>query len=343
MQVTMVKKVLADGSPCKKCQEASDKLAAMNLDDQIDRILEVHEARPGEGEGAAFAARFEVDRAPFFVVEEEGNERVILSVMQLIRKVLEPRKASGTVASLSFQMDETESRLRSEHPQDIIRFALEQFGADCAISFSGAEDVALIHMAAQTGLPFSVFSLDTGRLHEETVTFLERVRTTYDVDLEVFFPDAQSVEALTRSKGLFSFYEDGHKECCGVRKVEPLKRALSTRKAWITGQRADQNPATRTSLPVVQEDPAFTGATDILVKFNPLSHWTSAQVWDYLETHQVPTNPLHQKGFRSIGCAPCTRAVRPDQHEREGRWWWEDASKKECGLHVASAAPAGEN
>lgn len=335
MQVTMVKKILADGSPCKKCGEAWEKLVSMGLDSQIDRVLEVHEAQPGQGEGAALAARFQVDRAPFFVVNREGEDTVILSVMQLIRKVLEPRQE----ASLSLDVDEAEAALKSQTPQSIIRFALEQFGADCAISFSGAEDVALVHMAAQTGLPFSVFSLDTGRLHEETLAFLEQIRTTYDVDLEVFFPEPGAVEALIRTKGLFSFYEDGHKECCGIRKVDPLKRALSTRKAWMTGQRADQNPATRTSLPVVQEDPAFKGSSDVLVKFNPLSHWTSAQVWDYLKEEQVPTNPLHEQGFRSIGCAPCTRAVKPDQHEREGRWWWEDASKKECGLHVASDAP----
>jgi len=335
MQVTMVKKILADGSPCKKCGEAWEKLVSMGLDSQIDRVLEVHEAQPGQGEGAALAARFQVDRAPFFVVNREGEDTVILSVMQLIRKVLEPRKE----ASLSLDVEEAEAALQSQTPQSIIRFALEQFGADCAISFSGAEDVALVHMAAQTGLPFSVFSLDTGRLHEETLAFLEQIRTTYDVDLEVFFPEPGAVEALIRTKGLFSFYDDGHKECCGIRKVDPLKRALSTRKAWMTGQRADQNPATRTSLPVVQEDPAFNGSSDVLVKFNPLSHWTSAQVWDYLKEHQVPTNSLHEQGFRSIGCAPCTRAVRPDQHEREGRWWWEDASKKECGLHVASDAP----
>jgi phosphoadenosine phosphosulfate reductase len=335
MQVTMVKKILADGSPCKKCGEAWDKLVSMGLDSQIDRILEVQEAHPGQGEGAALAARFQVDRAPFFVVNRDGEDMLVLSVMQLIRKVLEPRQQ----ASVAFDVDEAQDTLERETPQNIIRFALEKFGADCGISFSGAEDVALIHMAAQTGLPFSVFSLDTGRLHEETVAFLERVRTTYDVDLEVFFPEAGAVERLTRNKGLFSFFDDGHKECCGIRKVEPLKRALSTRKAWITGQREDQNPATRTSLPVVQEDPAFKGASEILVKFNPLSHWSSAQVWDYLREEQVPTNSLHEQGFRSIGCAPCTRAVRPEQHEREGRWWWEDASKKECGLHVASNAP----
>jgi phosphoadenosine phosphosulfate reductase len=219
------------------------------------------------------------------------------------------------------------------HPQEIVRLALEKHSPHIAVSFSGAEDVVLIDMAVKASKPFRVFSLDTGRLHPETYEYIERVRLHYGIEVEVFFPQHEAVEALVRRKGLFSFYRDGHTECCNIRKVEPLRRALSSLAAWITGQRRDQSPATRTQVPVVQLDPTFTTERQQLVKFNPLSHWTSREVWTYIRENHIPYNPLHEKGFVSIGCQPCTRPVLPDQHEREGRWWWEDKTKKECGLH----------
>ncbi len=218
-------------------------------------------------------------------------------------------------------------------PQEIIDFALSKF-TNIAISFSGAEDVVLIDMAKKTGRKFRVFSLDTGRLHPETYQFIEDVRNTYNINIEVFFANRDATEKLVREKGLFSFYKDGHKECCDVRKVDPLKRALNTVDAWITGQRKDQSPGTRANVPVVQKDPTF--GTGKLVKFNPLANWTSKQVWDYIRENNVPYNKLHEKGFVSIGCEPCTKPVLPGQHEREGRWWWEDATKKECGLHAGN-------
>ena len=135
-----------------------------------------------------------------------------------------------------------------------------------------------------------------------------------------------------RKKGLFSFYEDGHKECCEIRKVEPLRRALVRRDAWVTGQRRDQSP-TRAHVSVVQIDPAFSGKRGALLKLNPLAAWSSAQTWAYIREHEVPWNPLHERGYVSIGCEPCTRPTHPGQHEREGRWWWEDTTRKECGLH----------
>jgi phosphoadenosine phosphosulfate reductase len=238
--------------------------------------------------------------------------------------------AEQTLATLDISSLETE--LTSQTPQKILERALSLFD-NIAISFSGAEDVVLIDMAHRLGKPFQVFSLDTGRLHSETYQFLEQVRKHYGIAIEVMYPDAAQVEALVKAKGLFSFYEDGHKECCDIRKVAPLRRKLATLDAWITGQRQDQNPATRGKVPVVQADAAFSGEGKNLVKFNPLSFWTSADVWMYIRTYDVPYNPLHERGFISIGCEPCTRAVLPNQHEREGRWWWEDAGKKECGLH----------
>lgn len=225
-----------------------------------------------------------------------------------------------------------ESELANSSPQKILECALSLFD-NIAISFSGAEDVVLIDMAHRLNKNFKVFSLDTGRLHAETYQFLDRVRKHYGITIEVMYPDSAQVEALVKEKGFFSFYEDGHKECCDVRKVAPLRRKLATLDAWITGQRKDQNPSTRACVPVVQVDNAFSTEDHQLIKFNPLSNWSSADVWMYIRSYEVPYNPLHERGFISIGCEPCTRPVLPNQHEREGRWWWEDAGKKECGLH----------
>jgi phosphoadenosine phosphosulfate reductase len=230
-------------------------------------------------------------------------------------------------------------RIASEYeartPQDILALALERFG-NIAISFSGAEDVVLIDMASRIKPGVAVFCLDTGRLHPETYRFLEKVRERYKPAFEALAPDGAAVERLVRGKGLFSFYKDGHTECCGVRKVIPLKRRLATLDAWVTGQRKDQSPSTRAAIPVVQEDGAFSTAEHRILKFNPLANWSSAQVWQYIRQNDVPYNELHDKGFVSVGCEPCTRAVLPNQHEREGRWWWEEATQKECGLHVGT-------
>lgn len=218
-------------------------------------------------------------------------------------------------------------------PQALIKFALTTFPG-LALSFSGAEDVVLVHMAVKSKLPFRVFTLDTGRLHAETYRFLDTVRQHYGIGIEVMYPQAEAVQKLVTEKGLFSFYQDDHKECCGIRKVEPLRRMLGTTTAWMTGQRRDQSPGTRNSVPQIQLDTSFTGSDGApLVKFNPLANWTSQEVWDYIRALEIPYNPLHEKGFISIGCEPCTRPVLPGQHEREGRWWWEEATKKECGLH----------
>jgi phosphoadenosine phosphosulfate reductase len=233
----------------------------------------------------------------------------------------------------SLDISSLEADLASKSPQKILEKALSLFD-NIAISFSGAEDVVLIDMAHKINPDIKVFSLDTGRLHSETYQFIDRVRKHYGITIDIMYPDTAQVEVLVREKGLFSFYEDGHTECCNIRKVTPLRRKLSTLNAWITGQRQDQNPATRGKVPVVQVDSGFSTPENQLIKFNPLSHWTSADVWMYIRSYEVPYNPLHEKGFVSIGCEPCTRAVLPNQHEREGRWWWEDAGKKECGLHA---------
>ena len=234
--------------------------------------------------------------------------------------------------------EELAEKYAQRHPQEILAYALQEYSSHIAISFSGAEDVVLVDLAAKLGGQFRVFTLDTARLHIETYQFLEKVREHYKIPIEVYFPQPPTVEKLVREKGLYSFYRDGHKECCGIRKVEPLRRALGQFSAWVTGQRRDQSPGTRAQVPVVQLDPTFSREGQPLVKFNPLANWTSKQVWSYIRENNVPYNPLHERGFVSIGCEPCTKAILPGQHEREGRWWWEDETKKECGLHAGNVA-----
>ena len=239
----------------------------------------------------------------------------------------------GAVMTSNVSIDELSVSLAQATAQEVVRTALQHFHKQCAISFSGAEDVLVIEYAKQTGLPFSVFTLDTGRLHPETYRFFDAVEKHYGLRIDYCCPDAQMLQQLVRTKGLFSFYNDGHSECCGIRKVEPLKRQLAGLRAWLTGQRRDQSP-TRTSVPVVQKDPAFRGLGEgDLVKFNPLAAVSREEVWLAIRALGLPYNALHDRGFVSIGCEPCTKAILPSQHEREGRWWWEAATAKECGLH----------
>ena len=230
----------------------------------------------------------------------------------------------------AFDVADASRDLSKATPHEIVRHALEGFGAECAIAFSGSDDVVLLELASQTGLPFSVVVVDTGRLHAETYRFIEQVRAHYGIEIHLTTPEPTEVEALVRTKGLFSFLEDGHQECCQIRKVKPLRLALQGYRAWMTGQRKDQNFDTRADLEVVEADGG-------LAKFNPLANWSRELLWQFIRDHKLPYNELHRQGFSSIGCEPCTRPVLPGQHEREGRWWWEKEVAKECGLHNTSA------
>ncbi len=331
MTITMVKKTLLGGKPCKKCLQAEDVLKRRDLWGRIDEVVHAVEG-DDDSPGMQLARRHGIEIAPFFVVRDDQGERVYDSVLRLMKA--EFTDGDGTERSIDAASIDTATReLQGAEPERVVRWALERFGADCAIAFSGAEDVALVHMAAATKLPFSVLTLDTGRLHPETYRFIEDVRARYGLELHVAFPAPHAVEALVRSKGLFSFYDEGHGECCGIRKVEPLRRALGAYRAWINGRRRDQSP-TRSDVPLVELDDVNVGKSGPLLKLNPLAAWTSAQTWDYLRREGVPHNPLHERGYLSIGCAPCTRATLPGEHERAGRWWWEDATKRECGLHL---------
>jgi len=338
MRVTMVKKRLLNGEPCKKCVDAQTLLESRGLWSRIDEVIWAIEGDP-ESAGMKLAAEYRVDLAPFFVVrEDDGSARVYTSTLQFIKEGL---AAGGVVSapptlSLSLSADEL-AKLTLEFdnapPERTVHWLLERFGVEATIAFSGAEDVAVIDIAVKTGLPFSVFTLDTGRLHPETYRFIEKVRRHYGVDIELMSPAAEPLQALVQRKGLFSFYDDGHGECCGIRKLEPMRRALAKKRAWITGQRRDQSP-TRTDVAVLQLDthPGLGGQP--LLKLNPLAAWSLQKVWSYIRANDVPYNALHDQGFISIGCEPCTRVPRPGEHERAGRWWWEEATKRECGLHT---------
>ena len=196
-------------------------------------------------------------------------------------------------------VDALAAEYSDKSPREILELALSQEG-EIAISFSGAEDVVLIDIASRIGKPFRVFSLDTGRLHAETYQFIETVRKHYNIKIEICFPESTAVQQLVNEKGLFSFFEDGHQECCGVRKVQPLRKKLATLDGWITGQRKDQSP-TRSDVPVIQADVGFSGEGKQLIKYNPLANWSSADVWSYIRMMEIPYNPLHERGFISIG------------------------------------------
>ena len=214
----------------------------------------------------------------------------------------------------------------------VLALAVREIGADrlaIAASF-GPEDIVLIDLLAEiVGAP-RVFTLDTGRLPQETYDLMDQVRRRFGIPIEVFFPDAARVESMVRAKGLNLFYEslENRRECCHVRKVEPLGRALATLDGWVTGLRRDQAP-TRAAVPKIEEDPARPGVW----KVAPLADWTADRVWAHIRDRDLPYNALHDLGYPSIGCAPCTRAGAPGEDERAGRWWWEAAGERECGIH----------
>lgn len=216
-------------------------------------------------------------------------------------------------------------------PLDILRQGLKIAGGPVSLACSfSVEDVVLIDLLQQANLPVGIFAIDTGRLNEETYEVAEAVLQRYGVRIDWYFPQRQAVERLERDKGLFSFRDslDNRHECCGIRKVEPLGRALACLSGWITGLRRGQS-VTRTELTALDVDELHGG----ILKINPLLAWSEADVWSYAEGNRLPVNRLHRLGYPSIGCAPCTRAVEPGAHPRSGRWWWEDLEHKECGLH----------
>lgn len=213
--------------------------------------------------------------------------------------------------------------------QTLTRIAAEFSPAVFASSLA-AEDMVLTDMILKAKLPIGIFSLETGRLHQETLAVLDKVKTRYDHDIALYRPQPEAVAAYVEQNGLNAFYNsvEMRRECCRIRKVEPLGRALAGNKAWVTGQRRAQS-TTRAELHVQEDDAAHA-----MTKFNPLADWSEEDVWAYIRANDVPYNALHDQGYPSIGCEPCTRAVQPGEDVRAGRWWWENPDSKECGLHM---------
>lgn len=229
------------------------------------------------------------------------------------------------------QIREYNEQPKDSSPEDILRFFLEKYKDRIAFATSlGAEDQVITAMLADLGAELRIFTLDTGRLFQETYDLLDITEKKYKLNIEIYFPDAQQVEKMVYDKGINLFYEsvENRKLCCHIRKVEPLKHALSGMKVWISGLRREQS-VTRKGMETIEWDEANN-----LIKISPLIEWTRNQVWDYIREHKIPYNTLHDKGFTSIGCLPCTRALLPGENERAGRWWWENSENKECGLHV---------
>lgn len=209
-----------------------------------------------------------------------------------------------------------------------LSYMAENYGNVVFSSSFGQEDQVITDAIFKNNFNIKVFTLDTGRLFQETYELMDTTKNKYGKEFETYFPNTAKVEALVKEKGFNSFYfsVENRKECCGIRKIEPLKRALAGAEIWITGLRSEQSE-NRSDMEIVEWD-----ANNNVIKFNPLIHWTYEDVLAYLKEKKVPDSPLHRKGFISIGCAPCTRAIQEGEHPRAGRWWWE-ASQKECGLH----------
>ena len=217
----------------------------------------------------------------------------------------------------------------------VLQQAARDFAPVCFANSLGAEDMVLTDLIAKHQPDIEMFSLDTGRLPQETYNLMQEVRKRYSVPLHIYFPDTAQVEEYVAQYGVNGFYDsvENRKECCRVHKVLPLKRALAGKRAWITGMRREQ-AVTRGSLEVSAFD-----ADHGMQKFNPLLEWTNTEVWEYIKQNNVPYNELHDRFYPSIGCAPCTRAITPGEDIRAGRWWWESPEGKECGLHVGKSTP----
>ena len=232
-------------------------------------------------------------------------------------------------------VNELQTELKGKEIAEQLKILVTRFPGEVVFSTSfGLEDQAITYMIAANKLAIKVFTLDTGRIFPETYSTWSRTVEKYDLSIAAYYPESHTLQDFITGRGPNSFYEsvDNRKQCCHIRKVEPLQRALNGNKIWITGIRAEQSN-NRQDMPMVEWD-----ETNNIIKFHPLLNWTWGQVKQFVSRNDVPYNPLHDKGFVSIGCAPCTRAIKPGEDFRAGRWWWEDNSKKECGLHIHAEA-----
>ena len=229
-------------------------------------------------------------------------------------------------------IEKLSEEFESRSPQEILDWSIKNFGSKIGLASSfGAEDVVLIDMMVKIDKTNTkIFTLDTGRLNKETYFLMDEIRKKYDIQFDVYFPDTSEVEEMVKSKGFNLMYEniENRKLCCGIRKVHPLNRALLNMAGWITGLRRDQS-ITRSNVNKIELDSSHNN----IIKLNPLADWDNDMIWNYIKEHNVPYNQLHDNGYPSIGCEPCTRAINKGDDIRSGRWWWEEPSSKECGLH----------
>lgn len=233
--------------------------------------------------------------------------------------------------SIKEQINIWNNELENSSAEDIIGFFTSHFKDKIALSSSlGLEDQVLTRMVSSTNTDTSIFTLDTGRLFSETYDLIDLTAKKYNTKIKVHFPEPHDIETMVAENGMNLFYDsiENRKLCCGLRKLKPLAKALKGLDAWFTGLRRDQS-VTRTDMNIVEWD-----ENNGLIKVNPLINWSEEDVWNYINEHKVPFNPLHKKGFASIGCQPCTRAIEPGEDIRAGRWWWENPETKECGLHA---------
>lgn len=229
------------------------------------------------------------------------------------------------------QIDNWNKQLKGASAEEIISFFCAEFGSKIKLSSSlGLEDQVLTALISKASPDTDVFTLDTGRLFPETYDLIDTTSKKYKKTIQLFFPDSAEVEEMVNSKGINLFYDsiENRKQCCNLRKIKPLQRALSGLDAWITGLRREQS-VTRSDMKIVEWD-----ENNGLIKVNPLIDWSEEDVWNYINKNNVPYNKLHKKGFASIGCQPCTRAIMEGEDIRAGRWWWENPETKECGLHA---------
>jgi phosphoadenosine phosphosulfate reductase len=229
------------------------------------------------------------------------------------------------------RIERLNNAFKNRTPEQVLQYFLGEFKDRIAFASSmGAEDQVITYMICQIDKSARIFTLDTGRLFPETYELIERTNKTYSIKIEVYFPDSQKVEEMVKMKGINLFYSsvENRKECCQVRKLDPMERALDDEtEMWISGIRSEQS-VTRYNTQLIEWD-----ENRAMLKLNPLINWTEKQVWDYIKSHNIPYNPLHDKGFPSIGCQSCTRAIKPGDNVRSGRWWWEEPQQKECGIH----------
>lgn len=322
----MVKKRLANGDPCEKCAQTEDMLRRRGLWDRIDEVIWAQEG-DDRSAGVQLGRTHGVAVAPFFILRfEDGREAVYTSAMRMIRDHFSGTATAEPIAvavAAPIDLAELEREVSGLAPAAIVGLALERFGARCAIVVTGAEDVVLVDMASKTGLPFRTVFVDPGRLHTETYALVDTLSRHYGIEIQSTLPDRASLVALVTEKGQNSFLRDGHRECCAIRRVEPLARALQDCDAFIAiqtlGRELDASDAR-----IVESDTMYASASKPLIRFNPLLRWDANRIWSHVRKHEVPHNPLHVEGYRFIGCQPCTRAIRRDQDASEGLWWWEE-------------------